>query len=413
MAFVSFNPADFIGFESNPSNEQNPFLNPVSPELQPNINSLPIHESIVRRLDEFILKNKIPHIIFHGPSGSGKQTLVREFIQRIYEGDKIKIKTHVMTVNCSHGKGIQFIREELKFFAKANAQTKSNIDGGKSSEFKVITLLNAHHLTVDAQSALRRCIELFSYNTRFFIVVENKDKLLNPILSRFCDIFVPEPNIIENGPTINLHQYVLSQQFKQGNQGSLRNPPFNLDKDASLRNPPFNLTPDSLLNPPFNLTPDSLRTPPFNLDKDASLRNPPFNLTPDSLLNPPFNLTPDSLRTPPFNLDKDPSLRNPPFNLDKDSSRLTPPFNKPPFSPIFPDNFNVSSLTSLFKHIDHLYESGVSCLDLMAHVKTQRDKWSEAEYYSAVMRFYQIKPQFRCEKLLMIFMINYLYREKK
>ena len=376
MAFVSFNPADFIGFESNPSNEQNPFLNPVSPELQPNINSLPIHESIVRRLDEFILKNKIPHIIFHGPSGSGKQTLVREFIQRIYEGDKIKIKTHVMTVNCSHGKGIQFIREELKFFAKANAQTKSNIDGGKSSEFKVITLLNAHHLTVDAQSALRRCIELFSYNTRFFIVVENKDKLLNPILSRFCDIFVPEPNIIENGPTINLHQYVLSQQFKQGNQGSLRNPPFNLDKDASLRNPPFNLTPDSLLNPPFNLTPDSLRTPPFNLDKDASLRNPPFN-------------------------------------LDKDSSRLTPPFNKPPFSPIFPDNFNVSSLTSLFKHIDHLYESGVSCLDLMAHVKTQRDKWSEAEYYSAVMRFYQIKPQFRCEKLLMIFMINYLYREKK
>ena len=400
MAFVSFNPADFIGFESNPSNEQNPFLNPVSPELQPNINSLPIHESIVRRLDEFILKNKIPHIIFHGPSGSGKQTLVREFIQRIYEGDKIKIKTHVMTVNCSHGKGIQFIREELKFFAKANAQTKSNIDGGKSSEFKVITLLNAHHLTVDAQSALRRCIELFSYNTRFFIVVENKDKLLNPILSRFCDIFVPEPNIIENGPTINLHQYVLSQQFKQGDQGP-------------LRNPPFNLTPDSRLNPPFNL------------DKDASLRNPPFNLTPDSrltpdsLLNPPFNLTPDSLRTPPFNLDKDAyrltpdSLRNPPFNLDKDASRLTPPFNKPPFSPIFPDNFNVSSLTSLFKHIDHLYESGVSCLDLMAHVKTQRDKWSEAEYYSAVMRFYQIKPQFRCEKLLMIFMINYLYREKK
>jgi dihydroorotase len=62
-------------------------------------------------------------------------------------------------------------------------------------------------LTIDAQSALRRCIELFSHNTRFFIVVENKDKLLNPILSRFCDIFVPEP-------AMNLHQYVLSQQFR-------------------------------------------------------------------------------------------------------------------------------------------------------------------------------------------------------
>ena len=337
MSFASFNPSDFIGnFESKQSNENNPFLTPVASqpssnqEQNSNINRLPIHETIVQRLDEFIAKNKIPHIIFHGPSGSGKQTLVREFIQRIYGGDRVKIKTHVMTVNCSHGKGIQFIREELKFFAKANAQTKSNVDGGKSSEFKVITLLNAHHLTVDAQSALRRCIELFSYNTRFFIVVENKDKLLNPILSRFCDIFVPEPTVFENGPTVNLHQYVLSQQFKggnQGNQGSLRNPPFNLD----------------------------------NVDKESSLRNH---------------------------------------------------HSQPSFSTLLSDNFDASSLTSLFRHIDHLYESGVSCLDLMDHVKTNRDLWSEAEYHRAVMRFYQIKPQFRCEKLLMLFMINYLYREK-
>ena len=45
---------------------------------------------------------------------------------------------------------------------------------------------------MDAQSALRRCIELFSHNTRFFMIVENKYKLLNPILSRFCQIYVPE-----------------------------------------------------------------------------------------------------------------------------------------------------------------------------------------------------------------------------
>jgi hypothetical protein len=365
MSFASFNPSEFINnFEPKLSNERNPFLTPVSsspvstnqPECDKGIHRLPIHASIVHRLDEFITKNQIPHIIFHGPSGSGKQTLVREFIHRIYGGDRVKIKTHVMTVNCSHGKGIQFIREELKFFAKANAQTKSNVEGGKSSQFKVIVLLNAHHLTVDAQSALRRCIELFSYNTRFFIVVENKDKLLNPILSRFCDIFVPEPRVMENGPNINLHQYVLSQQFK-GNQGSLLNPPFNVD----------NVVPESsLLNPPFNVD---------NVDKESSLQNPHFNVVPEG-----------PLPTPPLQIKL----------LDKQLS----------------DNFDTSSLTSLFRHIDHLYESGISCLDLMDHVKTQRDCWSEAEYSRAVMRFYQIKPQFRCEKLLMLFMINYLYRGK-
>jgi hypothetical protein len=69
--------------------------------------------------------------------------------------------------------------------------------------------LNAHHLTADAQSALRRCIELFSYNTRFFIVVENKNKLLTPILSRFCEIYVPEHE--DAGVPTNLHTYMLDQ----------------------------------------------------------------------------------------------------------------------------------------------------------------------------------------------------------
>lgn len=63
--------------------------------------------------------------------------------------------------------------------------------------FKSIILFNAEKLTTDAQSALRRCIENFSHNTRFFIVIENIDNLLNPILSRFCNIYIPYP-IIDN-----------------------------------------------------------------------------------------------------------------------------------------------------------------------------------------------------------------------
>ena len=320
MSFANFNPAEFIGddvdvdVDAKNTQLRNPFLTiattPTSQqplqkkEREEHIPRLSIHKHIVERLDEFIAKNQIPHIIFHGPSGSGKQTIVREFIQRIYGGDKIKMKTHVMTVNCSHGNCIQFIRDELKFFAKANAQTKSNVEGGKSSDFKVIMLLNAHHLTVDAQSALRRCIELFSYNTRFFIVVENKDKLLNPILSRFCDIFVPEPRV--DDVSINLHTYVLSQQFRI--------------MDEQCR--------------------------------------------------------------------------------EVKSNKISV------IERVFADGNE--TLFAFMQKINHLYELGISCLDLMEWIKTRRDIWSETEYYRAVMRFYQIKPQFRCEKLLMLFMMNYL-----
>ena len=111
-----------------------------------------------------------------------------------------------MFVNCSHGKGIKFIREELKFFAKTNVlNNKGNIN------FKTIVLSNADKLTMDAQSALRRCIELFSYNTRFFVIAEDKYKLMKPILSRFCELFVPEP--MYKGVIINLNKYRLDKTF--------------------------------------------------------------------------------------------------------------------------------------------------------------------------------------------------------
>jgi len=169
------------------------------------MNILPIHQSIKEKLDYFISIHKIPNIIFHGPSGSGKRTIVNEFIQKVYGYNRDKLKSFIMYVNCAHGKGIKFIREELKFFAKTHIQS----NGGHT--FKSIILLNADKLTMDAQSALRRCIELFSHNTRFFIIVEDKYTLLKPILSRFCEIYVPEPMI--QGKIINLHKYKLNETF--------------------------------------------------------------------------------------------------------------------------------------------------------------------------------------------------------
>jgi Cdc6-like AAA superfamily ATPase len=174
-----------------------------------------IHETITEKLKYFQSIHKIPNIIFHGQSGSGKRTIVNNFISEIYNNDKEKIKSFVMYVNCAHGKGIKFIREELKFFAKTNI----NSNGGDI--FKSIILLNADKLTTDAQSALRRCIELFSHNTRFFIIIEDKYKLLKPILSRFCEIYVPET--VYKGNVINLYKYNLNNTFKLNEIKNARN----------------------------------------------------------------------------------------------------------------------------------------------------------------------------------------------
>ena len=168
--------------------------------------SLDIHQQIYKKLDYFIEIKKIPNIIFHGPSGCGKKHIVDKFIKKIYNNNKSNIRTYVMYVNCAQGKGIKFIRDELKFFAK------TNIDIKQGAIFKTIILVNADKLTQDAQSALRRCIELFSHNTRFFIITDNKSKLLKPILSRFCEIFIYYP-LIDNKIT-NLHSYMLNETYK-------------------------------------------------------------------------------------------------------------------------------------------------------------------------------------------------------
>ena len=168
--------------------------------------TLNIHNEIKNKLQYFYENHKIPNIIFNGPSGSGKSTIVNDFINLIYDNDNDKIKDFVMYVNCAHGKGIRFIREELKFFAK------THINSNNGNIFKSIVLFNGDKLTMDAQSALRRCIELFSHNTRFFIIVEDKYKLLRPILSRFCEIYISET--LYNGMSLNLYKYNLDNTFK-------------------------------------------------------------------------------------------------------------------------------------------------------------------------------------------------------
>ena len=159
--------------------------------------SLIIHNEIKDKLTNFINEKKIPNIIFHGQCGSGKKGILYNFLKEIYKAHTMK--DYVMIVNCAHGKGIRFIRDELKFFAKTNIQHKNG------NIFKSVILFNADKLTTDAQSALRRCIEQFSHTTRFFIVIDEHNKLLKPIISRFCNIHVPLPLI--NDVNMSIHEY--------------------------------------------------------------------------------------------------------------------------------------------------------------------------------------------------------------
>lgn len=126
-----------------------------------------------------------PNLLVHSPQGGLAEQHVHRLLDAMYPPTAQSSRAdYVLMADCAFGKGIQFVRDELVFFAKKAIPITAKL-------IKSIVLWNADKLTVDAQSALRRCIEVYSHSTRFFLVVENKYKLLKPILSRLCEIYVP------------------------------------------------------------------------------------------------------------------------------------------------------------------------------------------------------------------------------
>jgi len=121
-------------------------------------------------------KDNIPHILFYG---NVKEDIIKHLEQ--YYPPKLSDK-YIMKLYCGTSKGIKNIRDDIKLFSKQ--QLSPNI------LFKSIVLYDAEYLTVDAQYSLRRSIEVYSHSTRFFIITKDKDKLLQPIRSRFISVYV-------------------------------------------------------------------------------------------------------------------------------------------------------------------------------------------------------------------------------
>jgi GTPase SAR1 family protein len=131
-------------------------------------------------MDAFLKDSNIPHILLYGDSNSGKKTNLEKLLNSVYTKEQKKLYT--MYIHCSICKGIKVIRDDIKDFAKQQIH---------QVPFKSIIIYDAELLTIDAQYSLRRCIEVYSKNTRFFIVTHNKDKLINPICSRFVQVYHP------------------------------------------------------------------------------------------------------------------------------------------------------------------------------------------------------------------------------
>ncbi len=134
-------------------------------------------KEVIKRVNAFVEKRSMPHLLFAGPAGVGKTTLALVVAKQLFgEG----WKNNLLELNASDERGINVIRNKVKDFAR----TKAIGD----VPFKIIYLDECDALTKEAQQALRRIMENYTQTCRFILSCNYSSKIIDPIQSR-CAFF--------------------------------------------------------------------------------------------------------------------------------------------------------------------------------------------------------------------------------
>lgn len=132
---------------------------------------------IVSRIKAMVSGKNLQHLLFAGPAGSGKTSLILVAAKELYGSTW---QENILETNASMDRGINIVRERIKDFARTKAL--------KGAPFKICILDEADALTRDAQQALRRIMEQYSSTVRFALLCNFSSKIIDPILSR-CAVF--------------------------------------------------------------------------------------------------------------------------------------------------------------------------------------------------------------------------------
>ena len=155
-------------------------------KYRPNkIKDIKDQEYILNAIKKTIINKDIPHLLFYGQPGVGKTTTAITLIKYLFS--KNNYKDRILELNASDERGIQIVREKIKNFAKFSINNDKT-----SANFKVIILDEADALTIESQLALRYIIEQYANITRFIIICNYINKIIEPLISR-CAIFRFKP----------------------------------------------------------------------------------------------------------------------------------------------------------------------------------------------------------------------------
>jgi replication factor C subunit 2/4 len=150
-------------------------------KYRPNKLEYVVHQTeLMLTLKNAIISGSLPHLLFYGPPGTGKTTTVLALANELF--GPVKYNERILELNASDDRGISVVRNEIITFSRmivGNADPKY-----PCPPYKILILDEADAMTSDAQSALRKVMEETSSITRFCIICNYVDKIIEPIASR-------------------------------------------------------------------------------------------------------------------------------------------------------------------------------------------------------------------------------------
>jgi hypothetical protein len=141
-----------------------------------------IHTKLIGQDDCVKLLNQVmkdpPHLFFSGGYGSGKTTLMNDFLRAYYapHGISLADTEWCLWLSSEQDRGIHCVRQSVAEFVRHSA--------ARPGVYRWIIVDDADSLPMISQQALRRPMETHSHTTRFLFISRHSTDLIQPLKSR-------------------------------------------------------------------------------------------------------------------------------------------------------------------------------------------------------------------------------------
>jgi replication factor C small subunit len=137
---------------------------------------------VKEQVEEWIKDGHIPHLLLHGPAGTGKTTLAKILV------NQLGIDSYdFLQVNASRDNGVDFLKTKIEGFV-------STLPFG---HLKIVLLDEADYLSPNAQGLLRGLMETYAAQARFILTCNLVHKVITPLKSRCTELHINKTDQVE------------------------------------------------------------------------------------------------------------------------------------------------------------------------------------------------------------------------